>query len=626
MVIVVFEQSDAAVVHEKILPLLDGHEARAIPFDTEHLRELPDHAIVMAYLPDAALKRLFGAAPEHDWTLALLPHPGAKHARLALGVAPKLEDAVADALDDEREAAHIDLMSCNGTVVLSSVIVGDPFTGSPGTAAVEGPIGRARRFCKLAADLLRAAPTRIRLKSAKGQEFETAALGIVVVEHARSALLSRRIIEDSAANDGMLHALIYAPRSVAAMLGFLFDSIVLPRWPGGAKVPSFVGHIKSSGLQIETQRPIGFCIDGERSQATEITLGVQQGAIALIPGRHLSIEKSPAESKESFRVKGLLSTEALDATKGRKLPIINHASPEEFKDLFQMLREGARPSESYIILMILATVLATLGLFSNSAPVIIGAMILAPLMSPIIAMSMGVLRVNERNLLLEGFKAVGIGVAVAISCAVLMTWLTPLRSINSEIAARLNPTLLDMGVAVISGIAGAYAHARAQVAKSLAGVAIAVALVPPLAVCAIGIGWGNWRVFSGAGLLFLTNFFGVILAAAGTFLVLGYSPFRISAKGIAAAIVSFLLVTAMLVPSFAAMVTEHRIVNRLDGWSVNGVTLQEVSIQPDSPLRVTTTLLAEHDIDLATIDAVKDQIEERLGRPIILEAVVRLVR
>lgn len=626
MFTLLYEQADEAIMHEKVLPLFADHQATAIPFDTEHLKELPERTTVVAYLNDAALKRLFAEAPKHDWTLSLLPHPGAKHARLGMGIASKLDEAAADILTHDDDPPHVDLMSCNGTVVLNSVVIGDPFTGTPGSAAVEGPFARLRRFLKLTIDLLRTTPARVKLKTAKGQEIETAALGIIVVEHARSALLSRRIIDDSAANDGMLHALVYAPRSVAAMLGFLFRSVLLPRPASAAKLPVFVGHIKTESLHITPARAIGFSIDGQRGEGEEIILGVQRDAITLIPGRHLAVEKAPAEPKEAFRVKGLLTTEALDAMKARKLPIINHASPDEFKDLFQMLREGARPSESYIMLMILATVLATFGLFSNSAPVIIGAMILAPLMSPIVAMSMGVLRVNERNLLLESLKACALGVGVALGCAVLLTWLTPLRTLNSEIAARLNPTLLDMGVAVASGVAGAYAHARAQVTKSLAGVAIAVALVPPLAVSGIGIGWGDWTVFSGAGLLFLTNFAGMILAAAGTFLVLGYSPFRFSGRGLASAIAAVVIVSVLLIPSFSAMVTKHNIIDRLDGWSTNGISLRDITIQLETPLRVSVTLLAKDEIDLDTIDGMKAKIEERLGRDIVLEATVRVVR
>jgi uncharacterized membrane protein len=98
--------------------------------------------------------------------------------------------------------------------------------------------------------------------------------------------------------------------------------------------------------------------------------------------------------------------------------------------------------------------------------------------------------------------------------------------------SRLNPSLLDLGVAIIAGIAGAYTKSHREILQSLAGVSIAVALVPPLAVAGIGLGMGNFTIFFQAFLLFSTNLIGITLAATFTFRILGYSPVVQDKRGI----------------------------------------------------------------------------------------------
>jgi uncharacterized hydrophobic protein (TIGR00271 family) len=252
-------------------------------------------------------------------------------------------------------------------------------------------------------------------------------------------------------------------------------------------------------------------------------------------------------------------------------------------------------------------------------------MILAPLMAPIVSLSMGVLR-KEEYLLIESAKSLGLGILLALGCATLLTWIMPLHSINSEIAARLSPTLLDLAVAVISGIAGAYAHARAEIARSLAGVAIAVALVPPLSVAGIGIGWGEWPVFWGAFLLFLTNLVGIVLAAAFTFLWLGYSPFGRARRGLVLALILAGIVSVPLALGFTRLVEEHRIVRALEGWETAGVQLRDVQIRSVRPLYLSVRLLADQPVDSLRIDRVKQDIETMLNHEIVLEATVAVVR
>ena len=184
-----------------------------------------------------------------------------------------------------------------------------------------------------------------------------------------------------------------------------------------------------------------------------------------------------------------------------------------------------------MILLTLATIIATLGLFINSSSVIIGAMLLAPLMQPIVSLSMGILR-QDSPLEISSAKTIAIGVIAVIITSALLALAIPIEHLTTEMSGRLSPTILDLFIAITSGVAAAYAKSNEKILGSLAGVAIAVALVPPIAVAGIGLGWGVWSIFSSAFLLFVTNLVGIVLAAAFTFMMLGYSPLSIAKKGI----------------------------------------------------------------------------------------------
>src|SRR5690606_7702549 len=141
----------------------------------------------------------------------------------------------------------------------------------------------------------------------------------------------------------------------------------------------------------------------------------------------------------------------------RRLPLFTHALEEDFKELFLQLRESAQASSSFIALMMLSSLVASLGLFLSSPAVIIGATVLAPLMSPIISLAMALLR-NEQTLLRNALSTIAIGVTLALVMAALLALIFPIARITPEMAARLNPNLLDLGVAIFSGMAGAYAY------------------------------------------------------------------------------------------------------------------------------------------------------------------------
>jgi len=620
-----YDPAEERIVQDRILPLFQGHEVEARPLTTAPAFAQDDPTVLVTYLNDTALTSLVPQAVAGGWRLGLLPHPDMKQARMGFGISARIEEAVTNILSTQ-EPKPLDLLCCNGRPVFNSVSIGNPYMLSPGIGLPEGRRQRLRRFVHLVRSLRTITVRPFKLTTHMGKTLDTAALGIVIVQHGRSSVLTRRMLEDSAVNDGMLHTLVLAPRSVGEMIRLLFSSVLLRGSArGGGALPESVGHIKARTVTIAGAEPIDYSVDGVPHSARVLECEVSMRVLNLIPGRLLEVDQAGPEAKERFRVEGLPTGEALGAMAASPLPWIKHATADEFKDLFLVLRENSRFSESYWILTVLSTLLATFGLFADSSPVIIGAMILAPFMAPIVSLAMGVLRL-EKPLITACTQTLAWGILLALASSMVLAWLTPLRTVNSEIAARLSPTLLDLGVAVIAGIAGAYAHARAEVARSLAGVAIAVALVPPLAVSGIGIGWADGSVFWGAFLLFLTNLAGIVLAAAMTFLLLGFSPFRRARRGLA---FSLLLVGAVSIPlalGFARMVDEHHIIRTLDGWKTEGVVVRDIGVRGGKPLHLSVKLLSDAPIEADRIDRVKREIETVLGREVLLEASTAMVR
>ncbi len=208
----------------------------------------------------------------------------------------------------------------------------------------------------------------------------------------------------------------------------------------------------------------------------------------------------------------------------RMTHVLPMLSTEERADVYKQIRRGARPKIDFFVMIGLAAAIASLGLLLNSPAVIIGAMLVAPLMSAIMGMGMGSIQADTKLLRLASSATLR-GMLLAIAVGFVMKLIVPSNGEpTAEIFARAAPSLLDLGVALFSGLAGAYALSRKDMSSSLPGVAIAAALVPPLATVGIGAAWMRWDVAGGALLLFLTNLVTIIAASGLVFFILGFRP------------------------------------------------------------------------------------------------------
>lgn len=182
----------------------------------------------------------------------------------------------------------------------------------------------------------------------------------------------------------------------------------------------------------------------------------------------------------------------------------------------------------FAVLLILSVVIATLGILTDSTAVVIGAMLVAPLMTPIMGAANGLVSGRPARAAASA-TIVAAGALTAILLAATMARFLPVFGeieTNTQITARVSPTLLDLLIALAAGAAGAFALSREDVADSLPGVAVAVALVPPLAVVGVSFEAGTMGDAVGALLLFLTNLVAIILAGGFVFLLMGIAPLR----------------------------------------------------------------------------------------------------
>jgi len=194
--------------------------------------------------------------------------------------------------------------------------------------------------------------------------------------------------------------------------------------------------------------------------------------------------------------------------------LFNNISDKD-KDLaIEDLIHDSTPRPSFFFLVILSVLMATFGLLINNASVVIGSMLIAPILSPVLSLALGVVMADSM-IISRSFYTLLKSVLFGVGLAALATWIFGATADfnNPEIASRVEPSVTYLAIAVVAGLATAYARVKPDLNETLPGTAIAVALVPPLAVTGIGIATFNWAVTTGSLLLFVLNAIGIIFAS-----------------------------------------------------------------------------------------------------------------
>jgi uncharacterized hydrophobic protein (TIGR00271 family) len=207
--------------------------------------------------------------------------------------------------------------------------------------------------------------------------------------------------------------------------------------------------------------------------------------------------------------------------KDRIRGIIEISSSTDKENTLRSISRGINIEGYNAWLLVLSALLACIGLDTNSSAVIIGAMLISPLMSPILGVGLFI-GINDRESFLLALKNLGLATLLALATACIYFLVTPLGEITNEITARTQPTLLDVGVAFFGGVAGIIAGSRRERENAIPGVAIATALMPPLCTAGFGIATGRPAVFFGAFYLFFIN---AVFISIATFLIVIYLKF-----------------------------------------------------------------------------------------------------
>jgi uncharacterized hydrophobic protein (TIGR00271 family) len=198
---------------------------------------------------------------------------------------------------------------------------------------------------------------------------------------------------------------------------------------------------------------------------------------------------------------------------GERFSIIDVAQPES---TIEGIKKDVEFRGFALWILIFSIFIASIGLNVNSTAVVIGAMLISPLMGPIMGVGLSI-GIYDFDLLWKSLKNLGVAVGIGLITSAIYFFISPISAPSNELFARTNPTLLDVMVAFFGGLAGILAGSRKEKSNVIPGVAIATALMPPLCTAGFGLAHGEWSYFFGALYLFLIN--SVLIAAATTIIV-----------------------------------------------------------------------------------------------------------
>ncbi len=307
---------------------------------------------------------------------------------------------------------------------------------------------------------------------------------------------------------------------------------------------------------------------------------------------------------------------------------------ERRQEVRRALREAVHPDFDYFAMVVLSSVMATLGLLMDSAATVIGAMLVAPLMSSVLALGFAAL-IGDRELFQHGAQTLAQGAVIAIMVALglsaLNLWLplAPLQELPRQVLLRTRPGPMDWGVALAGGAAAALAMALPQISPTLPGVAIATALLPPLCTVGVGLAVRQWSIAGGAFLLFLTNAVTIAFASMAVFYLLGFGPtlpdgspqwnevprsLRMSAFLALVLLLPLIYMSVQYVRQ-ATLVREIRNITQEEAQRLDA-EVTELLILSEDPVRLNLTVRVERPLAYQQVVDMQRRIATRLQRPV----------
>jgi uncharacterized hydrophobic protein (TIGR00271 family) len=309
-----------------------------------------------------------------------------------------------------------------------------------------------------------------------------------------------------------------------------------------------------------------------------------------------------------------------------------------YQEIYERLEQSSRPHLDFFVLMFLSTIIASFGLLLNSAAVIIGAMLVAPLMDPILAIGFSSLIQNSRFTFRAIFTVTaGSIMAITLSCLIGSIFATNIGP-TPELMARTVPNIMDLFVALAAGFLGGYSKLRKSISGTIFGAAIAIALIPPLCAVGLGLAFLDPSIYLGAFLLFLTNLACIVLSGLLAFMLIDLAYFlEKSRRSLIFPSASVVLLSVPLVFSFVTVVEESRlkqeVTNILKSKTYTFQHLDIVKVDVEryrKPVRLTVTVRASAgEINSRQVKLVETYLMEKLDKPVqlvvMLSPVVQIV-
>ncbi len=397
----------------------------------------------------------------------------------------------------------------------------------------------------------------------------------------------------------------------------IYDAIY--ELPGSEDVDTQVIHANDlvAGVKDHCNETdlIVLSVEPNRSGLERWLFGItSQKMLRLAPGSLALVRRAPIEHSRWQRVARQIAHWTPTLTVGERTDVIQQAT-----DL-------ARPNTNFAVMIVLSSILASMGLLLNSAAVVIGAMLVAPMMSPLMGFGVG-LAIGHLEMMRRSAVTVIQGVlSVVVVAAVLGLLFAPPQP-TAEMLARGQPNLLDMVVALASGAAGAFALARRDIPAALAGVAIAAALVPPICTTGLAIAFGDFSLMVGAGTLSLVNILSISIAAASVFAVMGIHqegtvPLRQRAVVSTAVLLLLALPLGLLLRNnYVHLNAQYEVETVLED-RLSDAHVMEIEISGRDPLEIVATIRTPNLVTRQQITNVEAIIEDRLERDVTLDVVV----
>ena len=307
-------------------------------------------------------------------------------------------------------------------------------------------------------------------------------------------------------------------------------------------------------------------------------------------------------------------------------------SPQRLRLVVEDIHSGSEPRLGFYFLLVSSSLIAGIGLIANSTAVIIGAMLVSPLMTPIFGIALATLR-SDSALFWRALTAEVMGVVLAVGFPLILA-LTPLSiDPTPEMLSRTSPNLLDLLVAVLAGFAGSYALVDERVSPALPGVAIATAIVPPLANCGLCLALGAQEGAFGSFLLFAANFVTILLAGLVTFGAAGLARDfdgtvkRGVGRRFVVPVIAFIATTFFLTRSLQESTAERALARKVESEmhqafdQMPSTSIEEIQVSHSTPgdrLDVLLTVRAPHVLRPTEVTSLQERLADALG----LETVV----